>query len=36
MLIAYLSPPLNWLGIYGTIWILVIGLAVSYMPSARG
>jgi iron(III) transport system permease protein len=32
MLIAYLSPPLNWLGIYGTIWVLVIGLAVSYMP----
>jgi iron(III) transport system permease protein len=32
LLIAYLSPPLNWLGIYGTIWVLVIGLAVSYMP----
>jgi iron(III) transport system permease protein len=30
--IAYLSPPLNYLGIYGTIWILVIGLAVSYLP----
>jgi len=32
LLIAYLSPPLNYLGIYGTIWILVIGLAVSYLP----
>jgi iron(III) transport system permease protein len=32
LLLAYLSPPLNYLGIYGTIWILVIGLAVSYLP----
>lgn len=32
LLLAYLTPPLNYLGIYGTIWILVIGLAVSYMP----
>ncbi len=32
LLIAYLSPPLNYTGIYGTIWILVIGLIVSYLP----
>jgi iron(III) transport system permease protein len=32
LLLAYLTPPLNYLGIYGTIWILVIGLAVSYLP----
>jgi iron(III) transport system permease protein len=32
LLLAYLTPPLKYLGIYGTIWILVIGLAVSYLP----
>jgi iron(III) transport system permease protein len=32
LLLAYLTPPLNYLGIYGTIWILVVGLAVSYLP----
>lgn len=32
LLLAYLTPPLSYTGIYGTIWILVIGLAVSYLP----
>jgi len=32
LMMAYLTPPLNYLGIYGTIWILVLGLAVSYLP----
>ena len=32
LMIAYLSPPLNYLRIYGTIWILVVGLAVTYLP----
>lgn len=34
LLLAYLTPPLSYTGIYGTIWILVIGLVVSYLPFA--
>jgi iron(III) transport system permease protein len=30
--LAYLSAPFRYLGIYGTVWILVMGLAVSYLP----
>jgi iron(III) transport system permease protein len=32
LLMAYLSPPLKYLGLYGSLWILVLGLAVAYMP----
>jgi iron(III) transport system permease protein len=32
LLMAYLTPPLNSFGIYGTIWILVLGLMVIYLP----
>ena len=32
LLMAYLTPPMNYLGIYGTIWILVLGLSVAYLP----
>ncbi len=31
LMIAYLTPPLRYLGIYGSIWILVIALLVSYI-----
>ena len=31
LLMAYLSPPLRYLGIYGTLWLLVMGLIVSYI-----
>ena len=32
LLMAYLVPPFNYLGLYGTIWILVLGLSVAYLP----
>lgn len=32
LLMAYLTAPLKYLGIYGTIWILVLGLSVAYLP----
>jgi len=31
MIMAYLTAPLNYLGIYGTIWIMAMGLIVSYI-----
>src|SRR5262249_60479109 len=31
LMMVYLSPPLRYLGIYGTIWILAMGLIVSYI-----
>ncbi len=31
LMMAYLSPPLRYTGIYGTIWILAMGLIVSYI-----
>ncbi len=31
LMMAYLSPPLKYLGIYGTVWILAVGLIVSYI-----
>jgi iron(III) transport system permease protein len=31
LMMAYLSPPLKYLGIYGTIWILVLGFIVTYI-----
>ena len=34
LMMAYLSPPLKYLGIYGTIWILVMGFIVSYIAFA--
>jgi iron(III) transport system permease protein len=34
LMMAYLSPPLKYLGIYGTIWILGMGFIVSYIAFA--
>jgi iron(III) transport system permease protein len=34
LMMAYLSPPLRYLGIYGTVAILVLGLIVSYVSFA--
>jgi iron(III) transport system permease protein len=34
LMMAYLSPPLKYLGIYGTLWILIIGFVVSYIGFA--
>jgi iron(III) transport system permease protein len=34
LMMAYLSPPLKYLGIYGTIWILAMGFIVSYIAFA--
>jgi iron(III) transport system permease protein len=31
LLMAYLSPPLKYLGIYGSMWIMVMGLVVAYV-----
>jgi iron(III) transport system permease protein len=31
LMMAYLSPPLRYTGIYGTVWILAMGLIVSYI-----
>ena len=31
MIMAYLSPPLKYMGIYGTLWIVAMGLIVSYI-----
>jgi iron(III) transport system permease protein len=31
LMMAYLSAPLRYTGIYGTVWILVMGLIVSYI-----
>ncbi|MBI2988483.1 MAG: iron ABC transporter permease [Deltaproteobacteria bacterium] len=31
MIMAYLSPPLKYLGIYGTLWIVAMGLIVNYI-----
>lgn len=31
LIMAYLSPPLKYLGIYGSLWLMVIGLVVSYV-----
>lgn len=31
MIMAYLSPPLRYLGIYGSIWIVAMGLIVTYI-----
>ncbi|MBI2989204.1 MAG: iron ABC transporter permease [Deltaproteobacteria bacterium] len=31
MIMAYLSPPLRYLGIYGSLWIVAMGLIVSYI-----
>jgi iron(III) transport system permease protein len=33
-MMAYLSPPLKYLSIYGTIWILAMGFIVSYIAFA--
>jgi iron(III) transport system permease protein len=34
LMMAYLSPPLKYLGIYGTLWILTMGFVVSYIAFA--
>ena len=34
LMMAYLSPPLKYLGIYGTLWILGMGFVVSYIAFA--
>jgi iron(III) transport system permease protein len=34
LMMAYLSPPLKYLGIYGTLWILGMGFIVSYIAFA--
>lgn len=34
LMMAYLSPPLKYVGIYGTIWILAMGFIVSYIAFA--
>ncbi len=34
LMMAYLSPPLKYLGIYGTLWILAMGFIVSYIAFA--
>jgi iron(III) transport system permease protein len=34
LMMAYLSPPLKYLSIYGTIWILAMGFIVSYIAFA--
>jgi iron(III) transport system permease protein len=31
LMMAYLTPPLRYLGMYGTVWILAMGLIVSYI-----
>ena len=31
LLMAFLSPPLKYLGLYGSLWILVMGLVVAYI-----
>ncbi|HWP60297.1 MAG TPA: iron ABC transporter permease [Candidatus Acidoferrales bacterium] len=31
LMMAYLSPPLKYLGLYGTLWILALGFVVSYI-----
>ena len=31
LMMAYLSPPLKYLGIYGTLWILGMGFVISYI-----
>jgi iron(III) transport system permease protein len=31
MIMAYLAPPLNYLGLYGTLWIVAMGLIVSFI-----
>ncbi|MCB4770407.1 iron ABC transporter permease [Ancylobacter sp. Lp-2] len=32
LMVAFLTPPLSFTGIYGTIWIVALGLAISYLP----
>jgi iron(III) transport system permease protein len=34
LMMAYLSPPLKYLGIYGTVWILGMGFVISYIAFA--
>ena len=34
LMMAYLSPPLKYLGIYGTLWILGMGFVISYIAFA--
>jgi iron(III) transport system permease protein len=34
LMMAYLSPPLKYLGIYGTMWILGMGFIISYIAFA--
>jgi iron(III) transport system permease protein len=34
LMMAYLSPPLKYLGIYGTLWILTMAFVVSYVAFA--
>jgi iron(III) transport system permease protein len=34
LMMAYLSPPLKYLGIYGTLWILAMGFVISYIAFA--
>jgi len=34
LMMAYLSPPLKYFGIYGTLWILAMGFIVSYIAFA--
>jgi len=34
LMMAYLSPPLKYLSIYGTVWILAMGFIVSYIAFA--
>jgi iron(III) transport system permease protein len=34
LMMAYLSPPLKYIGIYGTLWILAMGFIVSYIAFA--
>lgn len=31
LIMAYLSPPLKYLGLYGSIWMMVMGLVVAYV-----
>jgi iron(III) transport system permease protein len=31
MIMAYLAPPLSYLGMYGTLWIVAMGLIVSFI-----
>jgi iron(III) transport system permease protein len=32
LVFTYLHPSLRWLPVYGTVWIMMVGLLVSYLP----